>query len=47
MRPAIENSTGKAIEKEFKEEFRISKQYQIKEIFWRQANQSKTSDYFS
>jgi hypothetical protein len=30
---------------DFKEGFGILKQYQIKEIFWREANQSKTSEY--
>jgi hypothetical protein len=29
----------------YQEGFRILKQYQIEEIFWREANQSKTSEY--
>jgi hypothetical protein len=32
-------------EDDFEEGFRILKQYQIKEIFWRETNQSSTSEY--
>jgi hypothetical protein len=38
MMPDLENLPNKEIEKEFKEGFRILKQYQIKEIFWSEAN---------
>jgi hypothetical protein len=40
-----DNSPDKKFRKEFKEGFRILKQYQIKEIFWWETNQSRTSDF--
>jgi hypothetical protein len=41
----LENSPTKKINDEYKEGFRLLKQYQIKEIFWRETNQSITSEY--
>jgi hypothetical protein len=41
----IENLPRKSINKDYQKGFRILKQYQIKEIFWRESNQSKTSEW--
>jgi hypothetical protein len=41
----LENLPAKKIDDVYREGFRILRQYQIKEIFWREANQSNTSDY--
>jgi hypothetical protein len=41
----LENSPTGTMNDDYKEGFRILRQYQIKEIFWRETNQSVTSNY--